>query len=246
MIEFSLGGIGFNDDVPDAFGAVWYGRVEGWDELSNRVEELERPTRHGGIVGSNLYAPRRMTVFGAAAPAVSCSDSSVYYTAKNNLLTLTNALTRFALPAVLLIGAEEVDKQMRVLRTLVLSRCIDGVAMEFEMTLVAEDPFKYATAVSTLSTSGNAVNTGTAPTFPTFTLTSSGAPTLTLGSATVTANASLPSGTVIDFGQMTVLNGSTDYFGNMNPASEFFALAPGGNTVASTVAGTWSWRSAWL
>ena len=243
MTVFTLGAITFNNGVADGDGITWYGYVDGWDTLENNVEDYARPGQHGGITTANQYAVRQMTVFGTGTYE---PDVSLYYTAKKKLNAESNALTQFASSPLIITHTEEIDRRIEAYRTSLRTRCQGDVSCEFELTVRCDDPRKYSDTESTLATSGTATNDGDIETFPTFTLTSAGAPTLTLGSRTVAATSSLPSGTVIDFARLTVLNGTTDYFGFMDPASDFFGLAPGGNTVASTVAGTWAWRSAWL
>lgn len=241
-MTFSLGSIDFNDDIADGDGVRWYVDVDGWDTLSNRVSDVSFPSKHGGRVTQNLYEPRQLTLKGTAA----ASDVEGYWAARNTLTSVTNVLTSFTDLPLLLTVPEEVDKQMAVLRTSLLMRCIDDIVMQFELTLRADDPFKYATTVSTLTTSGSAVNGGTAPTYPTFELTSTGTPTLTAGTQSWSASASIPSGTVIDMGTMTAVNGVTSHLAKVNLASDWIFLPPGTTAVASTVAGTWSWREAWL
>jgi len=242
MTVFTLGTIAFNSGTPDSDGIEWVGYIDGWDQLENRVEDYTRPAQHGAVITSNLYGSRGMTVFGTAVG----QDSTDYWIAKNKIAAETNALTQFASPDLILTQTEDVSKRMVVYRTGILTKCIETKHMQFELNLRADDPFKYASTPSTLATSGTAANAGNVITYPTFTLTGSGTPTLTLGSKTVTATAALPAGTVIDMGRITVLSGAVNYFGNMNPASQFFGFAPGNNSVSSTVAGTWTWRSAWL
>ena len=134
---------------------------------------------------------------------------------------------------------------MSVLRTGFLTRCIDTTVLQFEVTLRADDPLKYAAIQSSLNTSGVAVNAGIFATFPVFTLSAGGSPTLTNGAQSWSAGA-LPSGTVIDFKAMTILSGTTNYFSAWTPGGTWFGLDSGNNTLTSTVAGTWTWRSAWL
>lgn len=244
MTQFSLGSIIFNNGTPDADGIVWHGNVDGWDTSDHRVEEYPRPSQHGGIITANLLAMKQMTLFAHAVPE--SRDITDVYLARAKINSVTAVFTRFASTVLLLTHVENVDRQMAVLRTSLRTKCIDSLALEIELTLRAEDPLKYAAIESTLATSGVAANAGTATTYPTFTLTSPGTPTLTLGTRTVVALASLPAGTVIDMGRMSVLDGATDYFGAMSPASDYFGFAPGNNSVTSTVAGTWKWRSAWL
>lgn len=244
MTVFTLDSITFNNDVADGDGIKWFGYVDGWDTLENRVEEYAFPAFHGGIVTANLYQPRQMTVFGKGT--WENPSSSLYYTAKQKLNAATNALTQFADSPIVITHVEEITRRIECLRTSLRTQCLGNIACEFELTVRADDPRKYDNTESTLTTSGTAANDGDITTYPTFTLTTAGTPVLALGSRQVIATASLPSGTVIDFYNMTVTNGTTDYFGNMDSASDFFGLAPGNNSVTSTVAGTWAWRSAWL
>jgi hypothetical protein len=243
MNTFSLGTIDFNTGVADADGIIWFGYVEGWDALSNEIEEIFRPAQHGGVLTANLYSPKSMTVFGTAVGA----NTTDYYLAKNKILTETNVLTQFGTPELFLEANEEIDRRMSVLRVGYQGKCVQQLHLQFEMTIRADDPFKYTTTPATLVTSGTATNGGNTTTYPTWTSSGAGIPVLGLGGRTVRALSSLPSGTVIDFDRMTVLDGTVNYFGNMDPASDFFGLAPGNNTLTSTgVAGTWSWRDAWL
>jgi len=244
MTVFTLGAITFNNGVADGNGVKWYGYVDGWDTLETNLDDYRRPAQAGSVTTSNQHASRQMTVFGHGT--WDTENLPLYYTAKQNLNAETNALTQFASSPIVITHTEEIVRRIECVRTSLRTRCVGKVACEFELTVKADDPRKYDNTEDTLTTSGTATNDGDIETFPTFTLTSAGAPTLSLGSRQVVATSSLPIGTVIDFGALTVLNGTTDYFGNMDPASDFFGLAPGNNSVTSTVAGTWAWRSAWL
>lgn len=240
-MTISLGSINFNNDVPDANGTLWYVEVDGWDNMVNRVAEIDIPARHGSVTTQNLFSARQLTLTGVA----SALDNTKYWLAYNELQTVTNSLTRFVSSPLLLTQTEDVSKYLTVLRTGLNVRCIDYRVLQFELTLRADDPFKYASTASTLTTSGNAINAGNAATYPTFTLSSTGAPTLTAGAFTWSAS-SLPSGTVIDFRRFTVTNGSTNYAGNVAASSSWLSFAPGTTAVTASVAGTWSWRSAWM
>lgn len=236
-----LGDIEFNSDIADSDGVRWYVDVDGWDKLDNRTSILTLPARHGERTAENLYGSRSISLMGTAA-----SQTAVgYWAALNHLSALSNVLTVFASSPLLLSVDEEVEKQMSVLRSGFLSRCIADTVLQFELTLRADDPFKYAAIQSSLATAGVAVNAGTIITYPTFTLSAGGSPTFTNGAQSWSAGALL-SGTVIDFKAMTILNGSTNYFSAWTPGGTWFGLNPGNNTLTSTVAGTWTWRSAWL
>lgn len=241
-MSISLGDIDFNLFTPDDDGVTWYAALDGWDQIPQRVASIDRPTDHGEITLDNKYAAKQITLQGAAEAV----DEDAYWLGWHHIVEATNFLTRFTEDEMLLIVEEDVERQMRVFRTGLQRRCLDSLAFAFEINLRADDPRKYAVVETTLDTSGSAVNNGLIETFPTFTLTAPGTPVLTAGAAVWQAVASLPAGTVIDMAAMTVLDGSTNLMGNVDPASIWFALEPGSTSVGSTVAGTWSWRSAWL
>lgn len=239
----SLGDIIFNTDDLDDDGVLWYCRVDGWDKLDQRTTALSPPAQHGQRTAENLYSARSMTMFGTAVS----EDLTGYWAALNHLQATTDVLTVFTDPPLILTMEEEVDKQMAVLRTGLFSKRTDSTVLTFELTLSADDPFKYAAVLKTLNTSGVAVNAGTKRTFPVFTQTgASAALTLTNG-ANTWSSAPLPVGTVIDFNDLSVTGPlDTNYFGLVVPSSTWFPLATGNNTLSATVAGTWSWRDAWL
>lgn len=241
-----LGDIEFNTEVPDDDGAVWYCRLEGWDTVPHRTAVEDRPTTHGEITLDNKYAAKQITMIGTAD---SQGDPDAYWAAYNGIVEQTNFLTYFTDDELLLAVDEDITRQMRVVRTGIQRRCALGEpdwVLAFELNLRADDPRKYDTDENTISTSGPAVNAGHVDTYPTFTLTAPGTPILTAGAVTWQAIASLPSGTVIDMGRQTVLDGDTNMMANVDPASIWFPLEPGSNALTSTVAGTWSWRDAWL
>jgi hypothetical protein len=237
----SLGNIDFNNDTPDSDGNLWYGYFDGWDTIAQRIADIQPPGRHGGITVMNLFEPRQLTLYATAV----CVDAAGYYAAKNLIFSETNALNPFLDTPLTLTVEEEIDRVMYLLRTSIRTECIiEDQVLKIEATFRADDPLKYSATETTLATSGTAVNTGDTFTFPTFTLTAPGAPILTLGPLTW-GSAALPSGTVIDMREMTVLDGPTNYFSEVQPESVWFPLQPGNNTVASTVAGTWAWKDAW-
>lgn len=238
----SLGNITFNTHVPDSDGIVWYVAVDGWDSLPQRTSTMERPGRHGSVTVRNVFDARQLTLFGTAY----CPDGVAdFWVAKEKLAAETAFLNPFTDTPLLLTVEEEVDKRLTVYRTSLQTRCIDDRVLSFEATFRADDPFKYAATASTLTTSGSASNIGNALTYPTFTLTANGTPVLSDGTHTWQASSAITIGTVIDFEAMTVYNGATNLFANVALASTWFGLAPGATALTSTVAGTWSWRSAW-
>lgn len=241
----TLGNIDFNTEIADADGVIWYARLDdGWDGISHRTDVIERQTAHGGLVLDNRYAARQLGLIGTAV----AEDSAGYWAAYHGIATETNFLNRFTTGQMLLTQDEDITRRLTVVRTGLLRRCVDSErVLAFEISLRADDPLKYSDDDTTLTTSGSALNGGNAPTHPTFTLTSSGAPVLSDGDLTWTATASLPSGTVIDMGAKTVIDGSgNDLIASVDVASQWFALEPGTTAVSSTVAGTWTWRDAWL
>jgi hypothetical protein len=241
-MTFWLGSLVFNSNVADGSGVKWYGLVDGWDTMAQRVADVAYPARHGGRVTQNLYEPRQLTLQGVAA----ATDEDGYWAAKNTLNAATNHLTVFAGSSLYLSMLEEVTKRMAVLKTSLHTQCIDGIIMPFELTLRADDPFKYASAADTLATSGTVVLAGTAPTYPSFTTSAAGVLTLTNGSQTWSSLVSLPSGTVINMELMGVAHSGTNLLSSVDLSSDWIFLNPGSNTLTSNRAGTWTWREAWL
>ena len=148
MTVFTLGSITFNNNTADSDDIKWFGYVDGWDTLDNDVQGYSRPSVHGEITTSNLTKARQMTLFATAAFVdVECSDGGsipdAYYTARDKLDTETAAFTQFAAPQLLLTHQEDVNRQLVVYRTSFRTRCLEGVAMEIELTLKADDPEKY-------------------------------------------------------------------------------------------------------
>jgi hypothetical protein len=240
-MTFSLGNIWFNDDTVDSNGAKWYASLDGWDSLPQRTGVINQPGRHGSITVENLYDARQMTIQGIAV----AEDANGAWLSQQLLATETAALTVFADPPLLLTQTGPVELQMTVLRTSLLVRCIDDLAFEYELTLRADDPFKYSATTSSLVAPGTATNDGTAITYPVFYVTALSTPTITNGAQVWTANAALPMDTVIDMREMTVMNSGTNYLGNVNLASVWWGLAPGDSTISWTGSLEMVWRAAY-
>ena len=242
-MTFSLGSINFNTNVADGDGALWFAEVDGWDTMSNRVTSISLPGQHGGVTVQNLYESRELTLKGG----VQADDNAGYWIAHNTLNSATNVLNPFLSTPLVLTISEEVDKQMSVLRTSLRTKCIGVNLLEFELTLRADDPFKYASIPKTVAP-GTLANAGTGITYPVFTLTSGASPgtSIWVGSMTWGVTGALPSGTVIDMRNQTVLDGVTSYYANVDPASVWPYMVPGNNTVGiSGATATVTYRDAW-
>jgi hypothetical protein len=244
MTVAQIGDIQLNNAWTDAQGALYYmDRLDGWDSPPLRSNAAPLPSQHGEVQLESLYGARLITL-GGLCKATSETNFflSMYY-----LMAQTNALVN----TVTLKVTEEIARQCEVLRAGPVRTTYTGVgAFTFEVSLRANDPWKYASTVQSEALAANVsetlANSGTVPTYPIITLTASGAPTITVGPFTWFADQSLPSGTVIDMKAQTAVNGATSYFHLVNLTSDWLALEPGNNTVASSVACEVDWRSAWV
>lgn len=248
MTVFHLGDIDFNDGVADANGALWYiEAMEGWDSPPIRSEVLELPAQHGGVTAEGMYSPREINLRGVCKG----NSSAGFYASQYYLQAQTNYLNRFTSSALYFSAEEDITRRLRVLRSgQVRTTNIGSSSFRFEIGLRADDPFKYADTEDTEGFVANTpevlVNAGTVRTYPVITLNATGTPLITVGSQTWLGSASIPSGTVINMKERTVLNGSTDHFDKVDLTSEWLYLEPGNNTVEGNLAMTVAWRDAWL
>lgn len=240
-LVIGVASITFNNNTPDGNGTLWYCTgIQGWGGPETRTEVLQLPAQHGEKTVSNLYGPRLLTLTGV----VKATSEANFWTAWHYLESQTNALRT---PVVMTVTEASSVKRIEVIRSGALNiEFIGKGSFGFELNLRADDPFKYSNTLHTDADLGTINNAGTIISYPTFTLTGSGTPTITVGSLTWWATDSLPSGTVIDMKNQTVLDGVTSYYALRHPESEWVYLSPGNNTVASTVAATISWRDAWV
>lgn len=239
MTVAQINAIQMNNEWSDSFGSKFYmNRLDGWDSPPLRQNAISLPSQHGDITVESLYGARLITL-GGLCKATSENNffGSMYY-----LMAQTNALVN----TVPLIVTEDIARRCEVLRAGPVRTTYVGVgAFTFEISLRADDPFKYA---ETAQSSGPGVltNNGTVRTYPTITLTATGTPTISVNGYTWVATGSLPSGTVIDMKRQTVVNGVTSYFDQVNLVSDWLWMEPGANTLTSSVACTVDWRSAWV
>lgn len=245
MTILHINSIDINDGVADANGSLWYAiDMTGWDAPAVRSSSLPFPGRHGQVTVEGFYSARLIQITGVCK----CVSEAAFYTSMYFLMSETNYLGRT--PFVFSVE-EDITRQANVFRAgNVRTSYLGKNAFDFEVTLRADDPFKYSATLNSeafVATIPEVIaNAGTVRTYPVITLNGTGTPVITVGALTWTATASIPSGTVIDMSQHTVLNGATDHFDKVDLTTEWVWLEPGNNTVECNVPMTVEWRDAWV
>lgn len=244
---FSLGSINF-DDSADSNGARWkITDFSGWQTPSIRSQFAPRTGDHGAIATELLYGARTVVLEGNC----NCANSdAIYWLSRNRLAGVCNLLQSSGL---LKINENGTTKRLVVYVTDdVKIRKLGVFNFEFMITLVAPDFRKYNDTLQTVTSvsTGTQTNAGNFDTYPTFVITSAGAPSYSCGGKTVSFGTSIPIGTVIDFATRSVYDGSTftNYYDRLNLPPQWFSFAAGANTltVAGSGASTLTFRDAWL
>lgn len=276
MAQFTagLGSLTFN--VEDANGNIYVcSDLQGWDDPVSSGAVNSRTDADGGWSTRAHYAPRPLHLSGTViAPAPGTLDAlidallaSIPFDAAAPLTVTRDGVARRAY--VRLDGAPTINLAGRNAAT-------------FDIPLIAADPFRYAEAQSSLTLAlpnvtggltiattapfsigatsvtgqGDAINAGTALTYPVIRLNGSVSnPTLTNATtgAALTYNGSIAAGdfVLIDCAAKTVLyNGTATRRGLVS--GSFPSLSPGDNTVTlssptydPTASALLTWRSAW-
>lgn len=244
--------INFNSGVADANSALWYMTdLEGWDSPSMRQDVQSATSRHGSVMAESMVDARALTISGICkAPS-----ETQFWASYNNLLALTsNPQTEFTFK----VTEGATTKQVKVLRAGGVRLKFIGVgAFEFDIPLIAPDPFKYADTETVLNLAAGTHtinNAGTFETYPTITLTASSSDyyfqNSTIGTGARLGNYASylnGSGTEHNFYKRTVVNGTRDRYLTLDPTSVWWALLPGNNTVViSGVSVEFRYRSAWI
>lgn len=250
--------ITFNNGVADGNGTLWYLQdIEGWDSPTLRQELLNPVSRHGAYLAQSLFDTRPVILRGIAKT----TSEANYWASYNNLLSATsNLLTTKTLQVAENGGGG--TKYVNVVRGGAPRIMMTGqYVFEFEIPLLAMDPFKYAPvaanslAVAAGAQSPSLVNAGNFESWDlVFTITTAG--TLVLSNPTVSGSAvlnfgtnSLAIGTVIDFKKRTVLSSTgVNLYNYLASTSVWWPLLSGTNstTKSGTAAGTYTYRSAYL
>lgn len=243
----SLGGITFNTEVPDADGALWTcGEIVGWDSPPMRLQGLPPTGRHGQVAGQSLYGPRALVIPGTCAVDTRAAQEVARY----KLAAATNLLG----PTGTLVVNEVAPKQAAVMRSgnLRMKDWPGAHAFEFEAPLLAPDPRKLSTTLTTAAIAATVTNAGTFDTWPVLTVVGSAAGPIqvTKGGKTVRLNGALTGGQtlVADFATATVTINGVARNDVVDSATVWWSLAAGANVVTYSGGGTASlaFRSAWI
>lgn len=243
-MRVDIGALVLNTGTPDAIGSQWYlTGLEGWDAPAQRLSTGEATSKHGGILLESMYGPRAITVRGLCK-----ADTEAHYWDSYNYLLglISNPSTQVAFSVFELPTTKRVSVIRGGQPKIDLGAGIS--TFTFEVPLLALDPLKYGTTLHTV-TAGTITNAGTAESFPVATLTAGGNLSLTNSTygRTVSTVTSLASGAVADFGRRTVYEGSVNRYQYVNPASVWWGLLPGANTVSNGgAAANIAYYDAWI
>lgn len=251
-----LGAITFANGLPDADGDRFkLTELDGWEFPEVDVEFSERH-------GDGLYVARRrlrgrpITLSGSAVPQTGPVSTSRTWRLRKKLAQVCDDLVRangtlFVDEPALGFGPLQADvllaERLRVRR-------LGPYAIEFEIPLLAPDPRKYsqtlkAQAINSVATA--ITNAGGFPTPLTATLDVAASNVWVQnnsdGNRRVTLNGAVAAGTVIDFAARTVTTaGGANVYSLVDPASKWFELRAGSNTIQTSGSWTIRWRDAHL
>lgn len=219
--------------------------LDGWDSAEVQQQMIELQAKHGVAIPS-IYLRQRAVVLGGVCKATGEDD---FYDAWDYLMGIATDFTGFNLQVT--EGAKQRFCIVKLGGRAKRSRA--GVnSFQFSLPLVAEDPRKYNVSQSSQAfTSGQTltlVNAGNFETWPSIQCSSaSGAVVIThngLGRSIILADTGSP---LILPGTAEVINGVTDRYSQLDPATRWFPLVPGNNSITVTgCSATFTWRSAWV
>lgn len=232
--------IQMNNGWTDPSGSKFYlDQLEGWDSPPLRLSSFALPSQHGDITTENLYGARLLTIGGICK----ATSEANFYASMYYMMGQWNAL-RIPIPFYV---TEGLTRYCNVVRNGPVRTSYVGVGtFRWNATFRADYPFKLGTTLHTV-TGGPVTTLGSVASWLQITTTASGIPTITINSKVWSANATIPSGTVIDMKAMTVKNGGTSYFDRVNLNSEWLTFDAGiANTVASSLGISIAYRDAWV
>jgi hypothetical protein len=229
MIRFDLGDLSLNTGIPDAQGSLWYAtEFEGWAGPSLRQTTVDPTARHGTLLAENLLGSRAITLSGICK----AQNADAMWDSYNYLLALTNNLYEEQRLTVY----ERVPKFVKVVQGDAPEVQIGlGSHFPFTLTLLANDPLKYAVEESsvTIGSGGTGIvtNEGTFPATPRIVTGGSVSLTNTTTGGRLYTSQNLPSGTVLDFEDRSVTSENVSNYNRLAPGSTWWALARGINRV---------------
>ena len=246
----TLNGLVMDDatQTPAASGIVWCeADVEGWWSSPNvRTSQLDA-SPSGVTVARGAYGGRPLVLRGIAKGlGTSTALGDDFYLAARTLLDYADLV---AAPGLLTVVEPDVSLQAYVrLADRVRGRRVGALQWyEFEVPLLAIDPYRYASTATSdtgLLLSGSATtvtdsttNAGTAASRPTITIdgpaTNPKVLNTTDGAKYVQANLVLGAGDtlIIDLAAKTATVASVSVLDDMDPASQWWVLRPGSNSL---------------
>ena len=233
MLRVDIGALQMNTGTPDANGSLWYVTdIQGWDSPDLRSNTIGPSSKQGVVISQAMLGGRTMIISGVTKT----NSEADFWDAYNSLLGETSTLFT---PITMKVYEATGTKQIGVVRGGLPRLQIFPGSIQWQITMMAPDPLKYAdTAVTQAMPTATGYTWTNDGTFPTFNIvaTTTGAGTVSLtesssGMSVSSGSDSLPSGTVIDFRAQTVYSGTTDNYAMLTPASAFFGLNPGSVTV---------------
>jgi hypothetical protein len=254
--EFTFRGITFG-----GFQDIHVESVEGLSMPELRQESVVRAQEHGAFVTAEFLSERTITfegrLFGSGSQATMRArelDLRTMFNPSNVDLPLTFKF------------ANDVTKRVNCRPT----RLDIPINYDFSMArgnwtgeMVAGDPRIYSDAAATLNLTpgnqGTATNSGNFPTLPIVTLTGPASSftleNLITGESLTSTDAGFTAGEtrVVNFVERTIVEGQSNKYDSLQPASTWWSINPGSNTLKFSATGTsgatlasFSYRSSWL
>lgn len=223
--------------------------VEGLGPLDIRTEESERAGEHGATVFAQFYPHRVITFEGDTLDApitTTMVTIQTAFAARRTPLPLTFKVPDIEELRILAYPKRFATKHDRV-------RAI-GIG-DFIGQVVSEDPRIYSNTLQTAAIASGAsavcANAGNFRSPPVATI-PAGAVNPRITNATtgefIELSGTLASALTLDFWERTIkTSGGSSEYGKKNPASVWWDVDPGNNTIEYTGGGslTFTWRSAW-
>lgn len=240
-------GIDFNSGTPDADGATWWiDEFEGWGSPALRRQSVEMTARHGTRQSDSRYDERTIVIGGF----VKAGNEEGYWKAHNKLLAATSGLYG-DLPFVVY---ETVPKQVMARPSMEtrIEAPNGNSTLRFQVTLVAQNPFKTALTEKTFTLGSGAsltvTNDGTWPANPSLTTTTGGYFGIQRGGGGGPLLGSDPdkglaAGAQVDFEERTFINHlGENVYGKLGSGARWFSLLPGDNEISNQGASAFTFK----